>query len=292
MLDFSIYLLYRAAAAIVILLPLRFLFRVGEVFGFLAWLALGSYRALAQKNIALAFEEKSSREIRRLARRHFQRLGANLLSSLKIGTMPVEKVAECVTVENPELVHAELRAGHGTVFALSHLGCWELFAQVFPKHFGYVPNGTVYQKLGNRYIDADIRARRGRSGVVLFDRKEGFQKAIEQLRRGGVIGILSDQHAGDHGLWAPFFGRLASTSPLTGLLAKRTGASVMAAAIYTDGPARWRMVFKARYDAPGDSAQAITARTNSVIGSDTAARKECKRSGNRPGASLDRGRHR
>ncbi len=266
MLDFSIYLLYRATSAFVTLFPLRFLFRAGEFLGFVAWTLFDGYRRLAHKNLAIAFgEEKPPRELRRLARRHFQRLGANLLSSLKIGTMRVEKIMECVTIENPELVHAELHAGRAIVFALSHLGSWELFAQVFPKHFGYVPNSTVYQKLGNRYIDAHVRAKRGRNGVVMFDRKEGFQKAIELLRRGGVIGILSDQHAGDHGLWTPFFGRLASSSPLPGLLAKRAGGCVMAAAIYTAGPARWRMVFTARYDEPGDSVHAITARTNSVI---------------------------
>jgi len=266
MLDFSIYLLYRAASAFVTLFPLRFLFRAGEFLGFLAWAILGGYRRLALKNLAIAFgDEKPPRELRRLARRHFQRLGANLLSSLKLGTMPVEKIMECVTIENPEPVHTELQAGRAIVFALSHLGSWELFAQVFPKHFGYVPNSTVYQKLGNRYIDADVRAKRGRSGVIMFDRKEGFKKAIELLRCGGVIGILSDQHAGDHGLWTPFFGRLASTSPLPGLLAKRAGGNVMAAAIYTTGPARWRMVFAPRYDEPGDSVQSITARTNNVI---------------------------
>jgi len=187
MLDFSIFLLYRAASAFVTLFPLRFLFRAGEFLGFLAWAILGGYRRLAQKNLAIAFgDEKPPRELRRLARRHFQRLGANLLSSLKLGTMPVEKIMECVTIENPEPVHAELQAGRAIVFALSHLGSWELFAQVFPKHFGYVPNSTVYQKLGNRYIDADVRAKRGRSGVIMFDRKEGFQKAIDLLRRGAA----------------------------------------------------------------------------------------------------------
>ncbi|MBA3273825.1 MAG: hypothetical protein H0T11_08145, partial [Chthoniobacterales bacterium] len=266
MLDYSVYLFYRAASAVVALLPLRFLFHLGEVLGFVTWLVHGGYRRLAQQNLRIAFGgEKSERELRRVARRHFQRLGANLLSSVKLGTMPPEKVLECVAIENPDLVHAELRQGHAVAFALSHLGSWELFAQVFPKHFGYVPNSTVYQKLGNRFIDADVREKRARNGVVMFDRQQGFQKAIELLRGGGVIGILSDQHAGDHGLWTPFFGRLASTSPLAALLAKRTGASVMAAAIYTVSPGRWRMVFTPRLDNPGESVQEITARLNRLI---------------------------
>ena len=266
MLDFGTYLLYRAGSALVSVIPLRLLFHLGELLGLGAWLVLPGYRRLAHENLRIAFgDEKTAAELRRLARRHFQRLGANLLSSVKLGTMPLEKVAACVALENEDLVHNELRGGRPLVFALSHLGSWELFAQIFSRYFGYVRNSTVYQALGNRYIDEDVRKKRARAGVELFDRKQGFHKTIELLRSGGVVGILSDQHAGDHGLWTPFFGRLASTTLLPGLLAKRTGAGVISAAIYTAGPARWRMVFTPRFDTPEDSVQTITAKANDVI---------------------------
>ncbi len=266
MLDFSIYLLYRAASALVSALPLRLLFSLGETLGLLAWLVLGRYRRLAQHNLAIAFrEEKSPAELRRLTRRHFQRLGANLLCSVKFGTMPLAEISQCVSLENAEPVHRELRAGRPLVVTLSHLGNWELFAQVFPAHFGYVRMSTVYQSLGNRWIDADVRRKRARAGVELFDRREGFQNATVLLRTGGIIGILSDQHAGDHGLWTPFFGRLASTTTLPALLAKRTRSAVIAAAIFTDGPARWRMVFTPQINAANDSVAAITAKANEVL---------------------------
>src|SRR6202023_1657102 len=121
------------------------------------------------------------------------------------------------------------------------------------------------QPLKNRYIDKHVRALRGRAGVQLFDRNEGFQKAIELLRGGGAIGILSDQHAGDQGLWVPFFGKLASTTSLPALLAKRTGAAVLGTAIYTEAPGRWRMSFAARIDARGDSVASLTAKMNALI---------------------------
>ena len=226
-----------------------------------AWIFSGGYRALAERNLTLAL----GAEARGLSRRHFQRLGANLLASIKLGRMPLEEVAGCVTLENEASVHELLRSERAVVLTLSHIGCWELFAQLFPKYFGYVPLSTVYQPLGNRFIDADVRQMRARAGVELFDRREGFQNAIALLRRGGLIGILSDQHAGDHGLWTPFFGRLASTTPLPGLLAKRTHAAVVGAAVFADGPGKWRMVFTPRYDQPGDSVEKITAKTNRII---------------------------
>jgi heptosyltransferase II len=270
MLEYFVYLIYRTGFALIGLLPLRAAFALGNALGFCAWLILGKYRRLGFHNIDIAFgAEKSPREIRRLVRRHFQRLGANLLSSLKLAAMPLEKARANVRIENADAAHRELRSGRPIVFILSHIGNWELQAQMFPDVIGYVRNSTIYQPLKNRYIDKHVRTLRGRAGVELFDRNEGFQKAIELLRSGGAIGILSDQHAGDQGLWVPFFGKLASTTSLPALLAKRTGAAVLGTAVYTESPGQWRMSFTDRIDALGDSVEAITAKANDLIATQT-----------------------
>ena len=266
MLDFIVYLLYRAGSAIASAFPLRFLFFLGQSLGFCSWIILGKYRRLAQRNVAIAFGgEKSPRELRRLVFRHFQRLGANLLCSVKLCTMPAEKILRRVRVENIEAMDREFRAGVPVVLVLSHLATWELFAQLMPKFVGYVRNASVYQRLGNRFIDDHVRRTRSQTGLELFDRKAGFQPVIDLLRSGGGVGVLSDQHAGDHGVWTPFFGRLASTSPLAALLAKRSRAALIAAAVYTIGPARWRMVFTERFDIAGASVQTLTSKTNKII---------------------------
>jgi heptosyltransferase-2 len=266
MLDFIVYLFYRAGSAFVSIFPLRCLFILGQSLGFCAWIVLGKYRRLAQRNVAIAFgSEKSLRESRRLVRRHFQRLGANLLCSVKLCTMSAEKILRHVRVENIEAMDREFRAGVPVVLILSHLATWELFAQLMPKFVGYVRNASVYQRLRNRFIDEHVRRTRSQTGLELFDRKEGFQPVIDLLRSGGGVGVLSDQHAGDHGVWTPFFGKLASTSPLPALLAKRSRAALIAAAVYTIGPARWQMVFTERFDIAGASVETLTSRTNEII---------------------------
>jgi len=266
MLDFIVYLLYRAGSAIASALPLPLLFIFGEFLGFCAWLILPGYRHLAQRNVAIAFgNEKSPQQLRHLVRRHFQRLGANLLCSVKLTSMPLEEMAMQIETENLDSVHRELRTGRPVVLVLSHLANWELFAHILPTFIGYVRNSTIYKKLGNRFIDEHVRRVRGRAGVEMFDRKEGFEKAIKLLRGGGAIGILSDQHAGDHGLWVPFFGRLASTSPLPALLAKRTGAALVGVAIYTNGRARWRIIVSPAVEDRQDSVGSLTAKTNELI---------------------------
>jgi len=266
MFDFVVYLLFRAGSAIAAALPLPLLFAVGQLLGSCVWLVSGKYRQLAEGNVAIAFaDEKSPRELRRLVRRHFRLLGANFLCSVKLTAMPPEKILRRVKVENIEAMAREFRAGIPVVLVLSHLGTWELFAQLMPKFVGFVRNASVYQKLGNRFIDKHLRRTRSQTGLELFDRQAGFEPVIELLRSGGGVGVLSDQHAGDHGLWTPFFGRLASTSPLPALLAKRTRAALIAAGVYTIGPARWRMVFTERFDQPAASVADLTSRMNEII---------------------------
>ena len=266
MFDFVFYLLYRAGLAVVAALPLSFLFGFGEFLGVCAWMFSGKYRRLATRNLEIAFSnEKSPRELRQLVRQHFRRLGANLLCSAKLTQMPPEKILEHVEVENIESMAREFRAGVPVVLILSHLGTWEVFAQLMPEFVGFVRNSSVYQGLGNRFIDEHVQRTRSQTGLELFDRHDGFEPVIELLRSGGGVGVLSDQHAGDHGVWTPFFGRLASTSPLPALLAKRTRAALIAAGVYTTGRARWRMVFTERFDETGASVAVLTSKINQVI---------------------------
>jgi heptosyltransferase-2 len=266
MFDYFVYLLYRAGFALITILPLRTLFALGNALGFCAWVLLRRYRRLALQNIEIAFgDEKSLRELHWLVRQHFQRLGANLLCSIKLGAISLERLTDCIEIENLDAIHQQLRAGRPVVLVLSHIGNWESISQILPKFIGYVRNSTIYQKLGNRFIDEHVRSLRGRAGVETFDRSEGFQKPIQLLRGGGAIGILSDQHAGDQGLWVPFFGRLASTTPLPALLAKRTDAALIAMACYTNGPTRWRVVVEPALDPRDESVESLTAQANHII---------------------------
>ena len=80
MLDFVVYLLYRAGLAVVAALPLQLLFACGQFLGTCAWIFSGKYRRLATRNLEIAFaNEKSPRELRQLVRCHFRRLGANVM---------------------------------------------------------------------------------------------------------------------------------------------------------------------------------------------------------------------
>jgi lipopolysaccharide heptosyltransferase II len=178
--------------------------------------------------------------------------------------MNTEEILRVVTSENVEALQRAIDENRGVIMVISHIGNWELFAQLAGSFPG-VRGSTVYQALGNRYLDAHLKAYRGRFGVIPFDRKDGFNAPIKHLREHGVVGVLVDQHAGDGGIWSPFFGRLASTSPLAAILASRTGAVLVPVAIYTDGVAHWRMVVSEPIRPASDAPELITAEINQAL---------------------------
>ena len=266
MFDYPVYLFYRAGTDLLTLLPLPFLFAMGQISGAVAWLVLPRYRKLALRNVHIAFgDELSEKQMRRIVRRHFKQLGANLLCSVKFTRMPTEKILERVRLENFEYVEHCFRQKQPFVLFLSHIGSWEFCTRLFP-HFSHGQRtATVYQRIRNPHIDRHVREARSQFGLEVFERSEGFGKAIELLRSGGGIGILMDQHAGDGGLWTPFFGRLASTTPLPALLARRTHAKLIGFAVHTEGFARWRAVAERPIENSGESIESLTARGNEIL---------------------------
>lgn len=222
-------------------LPLAVCFRLGEVLGLIAYAILPHYRKLSRQNLRIAFgEELSERALRRLVRRNFQMLGANIFCSVKIPSMSEEAIRSLFIIENQEEWDRSIHSheGRGTVVALSHFGNWELTAQIatFVKPR---PAGAVYQPLRNKAIDDLVNRDRRTRGIATFDRKRDLSAATALLREGGLLGILIDQHAGDAGIWIPFFNKLASTSPLAATLAQRTGSLLVQATVRTIGCARW-----------------------------------------------------
>lgn len=234
------------------LLPLSLVWRLGRGMGLLAWLLAGRYRRLAADNLRIAFGgEQSAAWIEAQVRAHFSALFANLLCGVKLATMSAADIEARVTVEGSEHLRAAVDTGRPVLGLIAHLSCWEVLAQL-PSYcsFGRRP-GTIFQPLRNPYLNALLLRRRRRQGYAVFSRHDGFGGPLAHLRQGGSLGVLMDQHAGDSGIWCPLFGRLASTTPVVAMMAQRAKAQLVSLAVYDDGPARWRLVYRPITEAQG-----------------------------------------
>ena len=130
-----------------------------------------------------------------------------------------------------------------TVFGTVHLALWE--TQTWLKLLSSVPLpdfGVIYRPMNNPRTDAYVKRARERHGMRLLSRKKGFVEALGILRRGGNVGVLFDQNAGDHGALTTLFDRVCSTTELPGMLAEHTKADVRT--FYPRRTGFWRVTFE------------------------------------------------
>ena len=257
---FISYFYFRLSQAVIRLLPIEFVFVLGRIGGGLAYGILWRRRAIALRNLRLAFGARmSDSELRELNRRHFQLLGANLLAGLKATSLSDEQLGKRVTADAPK-DHGKF----GCIALGSHTGNWELYSRVI-KNYREYRFGAIYQPLANPLIDRYVRATRTKSGLKLFDRRKQLLSCVRFLRDGGVVGMLADQGAGYAGLWTPLFGRLTSSSTLAARLSVRTGRPIVPIAITTSGCARWHLTISDPIYPDGEAVDILTARLNQIL---------------------------
>lgn len=256
------YIAMRSVWALFALLPLGLVVRFAKTLAFIAWWLTPKYRRLVFKNLSIAFGDTfSPAQKLKIGRDHFAGLAANIAAGACLAKVPAHRLTEWVTIEGLEHLREAQAKGKGVIGLLAHLGNWELLARLSPGVF-LCPCGSVYQSLSNKYVDAWVRRARATEGLELFERKEGFHGAMNLLRRGGIVGVLADQHAGDAGLWCPLFKRLASTSPLVATMALRTGAAVLGIALYTEPKGKWRLVIRPEVQPGERETAAFTSKLN------------------------------
>ena len=238
-----LYLLALALVTLIRILPITVCFVTGQFIGLMLWLILPGYRRLSKQNLRIAFGSTlSNREASFITLRHFVNLGANIVSSVKIPALSEKKLRSHLDFDQEQnwkdWVVGGKAGSRGTVAALSHFGNWEINAQI-AEFVKPRQAGCVYQALRSPLMDDLVNRDRRSRGVHTFDRKKEMQAASNLLKSGGVVGVLTDQHAGNAGIWMPLFGKLASTSPLAASLAQHTGSLLVQVSVRTVGLARW-----------------------------------------------------
>jgi len=259
--DHLVYAAYLSVSFLLSLLPVTWVFRGGQTVGFLGYVLLFPYRQLARRNVRIAFPHWSPAQVERCVRAHFQNLVANLLCGFVLREKSWEKVTPFIDFTTVRATAEETAGAQCIVAAVTHIGNWELLSTL-PHWMHRLVSGVIYQKQRNRLLDEYVRKGRSRDGMEAIDRSDGLTRSVGLLKRGGLIALLVDQHAGDKGVWVPFFRRLASTSSLPAILAKRTHARILAGAMETLGPAKWRIDIRYLNLSENASIEQITTELN------------------------------
>ncbi|MBU44045.1 MAG: lauroyl acyltransferase [Spirochaetaceae bacterium] len=232
--DFLIYLLILGFSVPFRILPYRWCLGYGKFLAGLLYPISGKQRRIAADNIRQSFPDKDEAWVKDTTRKNWFHLG-HLIADSFYGPRMNQKFYDKYLVYEGDSRDQEAKAlerGNGIICNCGHLGTWELLVQYTGR---ILKGGGIYKKLSNPFVDRWYKKVRESSGIELFEVEES-QKAIRYLRKGGRVGFVSDQNAGQSGIFVDFFGRPASTFRGPALMAGLTGSNiVMYSAIHKKG---------------------------------------------------------
>jgi KDO2-lipid IV(A) lauroyltransferase len=126
--------------------------------------------------------------------------------------------------------------GRGVILALPHVGSWE-WGGALLADLGW-PMTAVAERLEPPELFEWFVAKRVEMGLGIVPLDEHASAAVAKvLRGGGIVGLLCDRDLQDNGIEVELFGSPTTVPAGPAMLALRTGAVLLCAAVYS-GPGR------------------------------------------------------
>jgi KDO2-lipid IV(A) lauroyltransferase len=235
-------LLFLAASSLCRVLPPGAVRGLGAGFGRLLYRVDGRHRELALANYRRAFPQATEEEARRVVLGSFAFFGRYVFEGLSyLPRFPQDDLDRFEHVGFEHLQRA-LLPGRGALAFTGHFGGWELQALVAGAKG--LPVAVLSRPLDNPYLETRLRTLRGSTGNAVIDKRDGFRGMLRALREGRLVAILIDQNVtSDERIFVDFFGVPASTTPVLGLIHRKTGAPLLPVFAYPLEDGRWRMEY-------------------------------------------------
>ena len=229
------YLSYRLGARLMRALPLRGSQALGAMSASLALRLSRRYGQPALQNLRLVFPEMSEAERHRIARESFTHTAWNLIDFARAEAWDAEEMRRHVDLVGLEHLEKALESGNGAFALTLHLGNFELGIRRLSL-VGDLQCVAVGRPMRNQRIYARVRRARTRFGAELVDRDDAARQMLRALRTNKVVAVLNDHYAHrPRGIFVPFFGLRALTSPGVAMLSRRTDAPVLPSYVVRDG---------------------------------------------------------
>lgn len=214
-------------------IPLRPSLWIGRRMGDIAYHANLKRRAIAYANLKSAFPEKSSLELKRINKAHFENLGMNIIELLKLPFISKSYLEAHVKLENEDKIKRSLEKGKGVIILTAHFGNWEI-ASLAASLSGYTMSVFAREQKYER-LNKLLNEFRESTGCRVITKGFSAKDIIKTLHGNGIVAMLSDQDAGANGVFVDFFKRPASTAQGAIAFSLKTGAAILPSFIWRVG---------------------------------------------------------
>jgi KDO2-lipid IV(A) lauroyltransferase len=205
-------------------------------------LTLGSGRAaVSLANLRIAYPDLSEEERRGIARESYAHLAWNAVDAARSTTWSESELRGRFEIVDRKHLDAARAGGRGVLVLVPHLGSFELALVALA--LAGVPLTVVTRPFSNRRVSRDLESARSRTGAEILVHRGAKERMLEALSEGRGVVVVNDQYTRrSKGIFSPFFGVRASTSPGPAALALRSGAPVVPIYTVRDSRDRHRAV--------------------------------------------------
>jgi len=225
------YLLFRAMSGLFGVLPERMMRRSGELMGRLASYASRRKFRLLRSHLQRVLGPVP--DLDRRVRGMYASYGRYWAEVFWMRPRRKNSIVRHASVEGIEHLRAAQDAGKGIVFALPHLGNWEM-AGAKAEEIG-MPVLAVAEALPNRRITdwfIEVRRQLGIEIAIAGRGRRVSERLLRCLRSGGTIALLADRDLTGRGIEVEFFGERTTIPAGPVSLADRTGAALLPIGCY------------------------------------------------------------
>ncbi|WP_206184560.1 phosphatidylinositol mannoside acyltransferase [Thermoactinospora rubra] len=237
MMDRAVAAGFAAGWKLVPLLPERLTAKAFERMADRVWRGRGPAVRRLERNLSRVTGLKDE-ELRELSRRGMRSYFRYFHEVFRLPKMSAEEIERRTHVTGDENIWKTLESGRGVVLALPHMGNWDQAGAWLAgrgQRFTTVAERLRPESLFRRYT----AFREGLGMEVLpLTGGPGHTVAVlaSRLRRGGVVCLPAERDLTRHGIEVEFFGATTKVPAGPALLAVQTGAALLPAVIWFEGP--------------------------------------------------------
>lgn len=250
---------------LLVALPFGAQLAVGRLIGRLGSRVAPQRRAIAARNLELAFPELDAEARDDLLARHFDALGMSVIETGMCWWASDRRIGRLAEVRGLEHVEAALAEGRGAIMLTGHFTTLDLGGRFLTQQ---APVSAMYRPHRNPLFEEIMRRGRERAARHAFPKRD-VRAMIRGLRTNHLIWYAPDQ-AHEHGRYSavvPFFGVPAPTNTATSAFARLGNAPVIPFfPVRLPGKAGYRLdILPPLQDFPGDDPVADAARINQLL---------------------------
>lgn len=251
------------------ILDIRVVALFGRCLGYLVWAVMPRRRRIVARNMRIVVDPTlRGKKLAALVRRNIVRTSMNMACTFKTGLMTDKELERSVNVIGADKFESCALNGNTVIGCIPHAGNWEVLARIRPLFPNVKRFGSMYRRLDNPVLEDIVYKSRTRYGCEMFSSKKGLKEVFRLAKEGGMLGVLSDQFT-QQGLFLPYFGKVAGTTPLPALIYKRCRGNGHLMAVTTRNTAlgKWDAVLSTEIHVPeGDyDIAALTQQVNLAL---------------------------